>query len=277
MSSLQRSPPQVIFPGLLTDDNPNAVMLAEIWPQTVDPRSMEEWYIFGRDFQFKFMPVSFFSKLVTHILYLSPREFYVWKAGLAMRLDKDHLVKLTYQQQRYMLRTLSRHPQHSLERTHTHTVTHRRCIDPLRPGLVVRVRKTVRVQKNEGQLKNVIDAIEFTLLGSFTASLENVQRTGTSPPLFLSVMSCGAGLARLTRHPLLQWSAPTVSARIWIPRRYSRSAPPSAASASRPPYSAAGDSNSRSSRSHPISRLRTCPFWTTSSSARFAAGVRTYA
>lgn len=48
----------------------------------------------------------------------------------------------------------------------------------------MRVRKTVRVQRNEGQLKNVIDAIEFTLLGSFTASLENVQRTGTSQPTF---------------------------------------------------------------------------------------------
>lgn len=120
-SPFQRSPPQVIFPGLLTDDNPNAAMLAEIWPQTLDPRSMEEWYIFGRDFQFKFMPVSFFSKLVTHILYLSPREFYVWKAGLAMRLDNDHLVKLTYHQQRYMLRALPPHPPEPQSRTHTHT------------------------------------------------------------------------------------------------------------------------------------------------------------
>lgn len=49
------------------------------------------------------MPVSFFSKLVTHVLYLSPIDFYVWKAGLAMRLDKDHLVKLTYHQSRYQL------------------------------------------------------------------------------------------------------------------------------------------------------------------------------
>lgn len=141
----------MIFPGLLTDDNPNAALLAQIWPTSIDPRSKEDWYHFGRIFQFKFMPVSFFSKLVTHVLYLSPREFYVWKAGLAMRLDKDHLVRLTYHQQRYQLR------------------------------VVVRVRKTVQVHRNEGQLKNVIDAIEFTLLGSFTSALESVQRTGAAP------------------------------------------------------------------------------------------------
>jgi hypothetical protein len=113
------------------------------------------------------MPLSFFSKLVTHILYLSPLDFYVWKAGLAMRLDQHHFVKLTYHQSRYQLYVDG-------QLFYFVCVS---CDVLVRRHVVVRVAKAVEVQKNAGQLKNVIDAIEFTLLGSFSSSLESVQRT----------------------------------------------------------------------------------------------------